>query len=479
MSAIGGPDEHSHTPQHSETSEHNYGQMTSGYDQNYEPEREFVLMPLFRRIGEMLGLRRNREAEYIYEPENTASADQNLSRVVEFQEQSVLPETAIQYSEPQWPAESRPSAPVIPMVTEEHHQPTQSWADEEEDVLQLESETPHIAEPVVQQSTVESHEIAAEPQALDRRHESPVARTFADEAAHEPVIATRDETPETERTESVVEEWPAPPAQVAGPATLPSRQRNPDEVRQLVAPLREAAVKITAIMAQVAEWLRAKEEEFLKSAETNVVQANARQESAFPSAASDPLLPAEAEPIAAQQTDVASLQPEPVWREHVGDSSTQHELRPVPIQFVAKPDRPLSASSVPFWKRVNWAEEFTPKRVAVLGGLAMAVLLVLGISLARRPASSVLPEQQAHSIQPGGVTVTTHPSSAPMPAKVAHKTAASDGASAIPQQHRSRRARTEAYDDEPDVVVHHYDIAKKPSPVKQTNVAGVRHYSDM
>src|SRR5690349_10215536 len=36
-------------------------------ESTYVPEREFVLMPLFRRIGEMLGIRRREEPEYIYE----------------------------------------------------------------------------------------------------------------------------------------------------------------------------------------------------------------------------------------------------------------------------------------------------------------------------------------------------------------------------------------------------------------------------
>ena len=38
------------------------------------PEREFVLMPLFRRIGELLGIRREEETEYLYEPEPESSA---------------------------------------------------------------------------------------------------------------------------------------------------------------------------------------------------------------------------------------------------------------------------------------------------------------------------------------------------------------------------------------------------------------------
>jgi hypothetical protein len=36
----------------------------------------------------------------------------------------------------------------------------------------------------------------------------------------------------------------------------------------------------------------------------------------------------------------------------------------------------------------------------------------------------------------------------------------------------------ESDDNDPEVVTHYYSN-KKPSPVKQTTVAGVRHYSDM
>jgi hypothetical protein len=179
-----------------------------------------------------------------------------------------------------------------------------------------------------------------------------------------------------------------------------------------------------------------------------------------------------------QQTEVPAVQRELAWRDRNPDFIAAREPLPQPIQFVAKPDRPLAPPSVPFWKRINWAEEFTPKRVAVLGGLAMAVLLVLGISLARRPASSVLPEQQTRSLEPGGVTVTTHPVAAPIPAQVLRKASATERPAPVPQ-HRSPRAGAGAYDDGPDVIIHHYDTAKKPSPVKQTTVAGVRHYSDM
>jgi hypothetical protein len=179
-----------------------------------------------------------------------------------------------------------------------------------------------------------------------------------------------------------------------------------------------------------------------------------------------------------EQDEVPAMQRELAWRERHDDSIGTREPLPAPIHFLAKPDRPLTPPPIPIWKRVNWAEEFTPKRVAVLGGFAMAVLLVVGISFARRPASSVLPEQQTGAIEPGGVTVTAHPVASPAPPRVLRKTAANERPSPM-RQHRSPRASANDYDDGPDVVIHHFDTAKKPSPVKQTTVAGVRHYSDM
>jgi hypothetical protein len=475
MSAIG-PDEHSST-QYSEASEqHNTAASGSEYDPNYEPEREFVLMPLFRRIGEMLGFRRSPEAEYVYQPEQNAPAQQPVPQTAEPQQEVVLPETAIQYSEPQLPAETQvltesalPGQPYQQDVTHDQN---------EEDVLQLEPHTPHHAsDNGVHESFEEFPQWHSEPVEIEAQ---PEFTAPSNQTADEPLVAARSEAPEMEPalTRSVVEEWPVP-VQPASPSPATAPKRSPEEVRQLVAPLREAAVKITAIVAQAAEWLRAKEEEFLRSAETIAAESKREQQSLRSSSAHvDSRIEDSAVTGTLHGAEVPAVQRELAWREKRDASSMPREPLPAAIQFIAKPDRPLRAPSVPFWKRVNWAEEFTPKRVAVLGGLAMAVLLVLGISFARRPASSVLPEQQTRSLEPGGVTVTTHPAAAPVPPQVLRKASATERPSPVPQ-HRSRRATADDYDDGPDVIIHHYDTAKKPSPVKQTTVAGVRHYSDM
>ena len=477
MSAIGGPDEHS-SMEHSERSEQfNPAEIRSEYDPNYEPEREFVLMPLFRRIGEMLGLRRSAETEYVYEPEQSTPAGEPVMRTSEPQEEVMLPETAIQYSEPQLPAENPPviySGPVV----EDPHQEERRQQVVEEEVLQLESDSSaDLADTRVHEPAEELREEHAQPAGIDLEQDFRPVPLIGEEIADEPLVAARSESPETKHVRSNVEEWPAPP-QIASTSTGPARKRNPEEIRQLVAPLREAAVKITAIVAQAAEWLRAKEDEFLRSAETIAAESKLEQESLR---SSSPQLESPTQHSASSTTiqpdEVPAVQRELAWRERSADSASRRQPLPAPIQFVAKPDRPLATPTVPFWKRVNWAEEFTPKRVAVLGGVAMAVLLVLGISFARRPASSALPEQQTGSLEPGGVTVTVHPVAAPVPPQVLRKASATERPSPVPQ-HRSRRASTDE-DNEPDVIVHHYDTARKPSPAKQTTVAGVRHYSDM
>src|SRR5690349_20119312 len=104
----------------------------------------------------------------------------------------------------------------------------------------------------------------------------------------------------------------------------------------------------------------------------------------------------------------------------------------------------------------------------------MAMLLVAGVTLARRPASEVLPPQP-RPVQPSGVTLSTHPASpaAKSPTLQPHRSASpARQAAAAP-----RAKRAAAYDDEPDVVTHYY--RSKPSPSKQATVAGVKHYSDM
>lgn len=475
MSAIGGSDEHSSSPQDPETSsDYTSAETASDYDQSYEPEREFVLMPLFRRIGQMLGIRRSQEPEYVYEPEQGNPRQEPAVNNVEVQEQVVLPETAIQFCEPQLPAEER--RPAIESAPAFEQQPSQelSHSPIEEDVLELDSDAQSIPSHILQESAAEIDGDDAQPIGAEVDEGVHAAPPISDAITDEPLVALHSEAPEMEPIPPVMEQWPVHSAQtINNPA---SRKRSQEEIRQLVAPLREAAVKITAIVAQAAEWLRAKEEEFLRGAEIVAPETKREQQNLPSSAQLESMAEDSSLGNTLDENEVPGLQRELAWHER-SEGVVHNEPRPTPIQFVAKPDRPLSIPAVPFWKRINWADEFTPKRVAVLGGLAMAVLLVLGISLARRPASSVLPEPQARSIEPGGVTVTTHPVSAPVPPQVLRKTSTSDRPSRVPQ-HRVRSTASEAY-DEPDVVVHHYDINKKPSPVKQTTVAGVRHYSDM
>ena len=73
MSASIGPDENSQAPQDLEASEQqgftSSDQGAPDYDPEYVAEREFVLMPLFRRIGQLLGLRRHDEPQHIYQSE--------------------------------------------------------------------------------------------------------------------------------------------------------------------------------------------------------------------------------------------------------------------------------------------------------------------------------------------------------------------------------------------------------------------------
>ena len=188
-----------------------------------------------------------------------------------------------------------------------------------------------------------------------------------------------------------------------------------------------------------------------------------------------------------QRLDAPALQREAAWQPRhtepmlsepvqAGSVNTSRES----LTGERKPRLVAAPVRVPYWKRVDWAQEFTPKRVAVLGGLAMAVMMVLGISLARRPASSMLPpqQQQAHTHQPGGVTLTAHPAAAAKSSpQSARRISASPNAAAAPVgRHSNREAE---YNDGPDVVTHYYNGKPKPSPAKQNTVAGVRHYSDM
>jgi hypothetical protein len=137
------------------------------------------------------------------------------------------------------------------------------------------------------------------------------------------------------------------------------------------------------------------------------------------------------------------------------------------LSLVSKP------KALPFWQRIDWARQFTPKRVAILGASIMAILIVLGISFARRPAADELP-QQTRAIEHGGVTLTTHPQTATVTRQAQ---SARQPASTKPAQYS--QAHRASNDNGPDVITHYYGSKPKPSPIPQTAASGVRHYSDM
>jgi hypothetical protein len=293
-------------------------------------------------------------------------------------------------------------------------------------------------------------------------------------------------------------------------------QSTAEQSTDLTAPLREAAVKLSAAISQAAEWLHRKEEEILRGAElpqsTAAPNSDARALQAVDSqrrVEPVPDLPLEAHTLIAstpvvipqverhhfdvpidsdsRNIEPPALQREVMWQGRRPEEASRElmqehsaDARPEFTVPARKPRLVPAPVRVPYWKRVDWAQEFTPKRVAVLGGLAMAVMMVLGISLARRPASSMLPpqQQQARTHEPGGVTLTTRPTlaakTAPRPTR---RASASSNSAAAPVAHHSNREPE--YNDGPDVVTHYYNGKPKPSPSKQSTVAGVRHYSDM
>ncbi|HVH87358.1 MAG TPA: hypothetical protein VM912_11575 [Terriglobales bacterium] len=477
MSAPFGPDEQSHTAQHSEVSEHqdpiNQDQSALDYNGDYIPEREFVLMPLFRRIGEVLGLRRREEPQYFEsEPENHASETQQAQAEVHSQAETIRSFTG-----------AGPLAPSLAPQAEHELQEDPLGRD----LLDVESDLP---EPVVprQDTHLEEESQAAPFQSADNSQEAfepiqtrfeavePTAQEY-ESAAEEPIAEAPTVTRRAEQGLAPELVQPRPTAQ---------------DVQELVAPLREAAAKISEAVAQAADWLRLKEEEILRRADLPAQKPLGQQEHKDQSPFFMPLeahnlaasTPAEPEPALEQAKEVPAVLPEPAWQQRSADMEGA-ESKQQPTMIYRNQDHPamrprpqLVPPAPPLWKRINWAEEFTPKRVALLGGLVMAVLLVVGVSLARRPASSVLPEQQqTRSLEPHGVTVTTHPvSAAQAPTRQTRRGAPAPQPSPVRGQHHSQRAAE--YDGgDPEVVTHYY--SKKPSPVKQTTVAGVRHYSDM
>lgn len=425
------------------------------YDPNYVPEREFVLMPLFRRIGEMLGIRRKNE-DWAPEPavsQTSMAEPEHLStsaaRVPD--EQDLSPSPVMQLGVEAPPI---PDSDVLGIEEEFVHEPS---SEQPEPVMAAEVPEPK-AEPVLT-----AHDVPAEPKPAIVYHEQiepePAVAYVGEEALPEPIASEQH---------AVVPPVDLVAIRQTRPQPTPARPvLTQEDIAQLIAPIteaaREAAAKISAAMSQAAEWLHTKEEEIVRRAE--LALESKRAGVSQPSAADAPKWESDSAP---------ALQREAAWIESGGiPVARAKEARPAERRpLVIKPKRPV------LWKRIDWAQEFTPKRVAVLGGVAMAMLMVVGVSLARRPASSVLPHETTHVLQSGGVTLTTHPrttAALPSPTSAAKQaTPASQRQSVAP----TRGARRAAYDDGPDVVTHYYN-KQKPSPVHQSTVAGVKHYSDM
>lgn len=446
------PEDDSYTRFSAEPLSQNLGSVQSDNSEpgpEYVPEREFVLMPLFRRIGQMLGIRKQEEAEYLYVPETAAP-----------------PQVRAEMR-----AEALPAVEVKPEIRAvEPFEPAAS-----EDVLGLEQE------------------IEPEPVAADQSWSSEPQPTYFEapaELAHEPVHVEAplvpvlvdpkpkqfEAEPQITRLEPVV----AIPAVIAEPlpsATQPGALSH-QEAADLAAQVREAASKISAAVAQAAEWLHNKEAEILRRAELPLAPEKPVEQTAdiVPVQQRLTVLPSSPSEISErEESQVPALQREAAWRQERRNVSQKGPIE-IPVRRTVKAPKFRrqfvlpKAATLAFWKRIDWSREFTPKRVAVIGAFAMAILMILGISLARHP--SELP-QQTRRIEPGGVTLTTHPGApvAQVPAQP------QQAASARPTTHAAPR-RASASDDGPEVVTHYYG-KPKPSPVHQSTSAGVHHYSDL
>jgi len=474
----------------------------------YIPEREFVLMPLFRRMGELFGIRRGKEPEYIYEAASevppsdvrTAHGEASISQPGELRQSQTEDSTPVEdltnrWTEPETadplanqvagapaPLSFEPSA-TEPEVVAPAFDPSGPMAPTE----YFEQIPPQV---VSSSSTAEGE---LEVPAYEAQKEEGEA-SFDQTLQYEPETEA-----ELSHTAPIVDE-----SMVSSPtpSVQPNRKkvalRRKDEIDEAIAILREAASKVSLGISEAVEWLSAKEAELVRKAErslappprTRRVQPSARSAKPEQLGQSSPAVepPATAsEPVDTPVSSAApkweplqfpALQREVVWNEQAGSTEVQPPVsKPqpaglTPFSVKRRPALVQSARRVPFWKRIDWAEEFTPKRVAVLGGVMMAMLLVAGVTLARRPASDMLPPQP-RPVQPGGVTLSTHPANSATKSQTPGS--ASRAGQAATTSHRAKRAVAE--DDEPDVVTHYY--RSKPSPSKQAAVAGVKHYSDM
>ena len=363
-------------------------QQSSHEYENYVPEREFVLMPFFRRIGRRLGFGGN-------------PAEQST------------------YAEP--PEEAT-------------------------------SELPPVEQADLPPAPVAQQEVEAEI--------APAVVTFHSGAAS----ASEDKDA-------------AYPISTVDPAQTPAHG--------IVSSIELAAEKISGTLSGSAQWLQRRREQVLHAIKPreipaeDLVQVPQKEPIQFPHSESPAWneerqlaaeTPRSATPTAEEadaQLTVPALQRELAWDE---PSSEPQHVAMAPQQTSAAPE-PVSPPVATWWQhRIDWSKYLTSKRVALIGGLAMAALMIIGISLARRPAADILPQQTAtRPLEPGGVTLSTHP-------VVTRARTQRQGVPAASRTH-THKPHALADDDGPEVVTHYYN--QKPSPVHQATVNGVRHYSDL
>jgi hypothetical protein len=366
-------------------------QSPDEYD-TYVPEREFVLMPLFRRIGERLGLRRSVTEEPVHIAHAPIPTEQQVEKArvepVVAEQAPVAPASMVAQ-----PAEPEIAISALSVDSEAAPLESEALADPVASLIKAETPKRSIAAPVVELSRKASGALSGAAHWLAEKQEAILHRAKAPEILAEDLLRGPQKEP-----------IPFPKTEPAPPIIEPASERDP-----------------------------------------------------APSVAHD----------VDESFAVPALQREIAWAEHneaavpvaAGEQSSSVPAAPPPVAT--------------WWQhRIDWSRYFTSRRVALLGGLAMAALLMLGISLARRPAGDMLPQQTAtQPPEPGGVTLSTHPAvtrTRPQP-----QTAAPAAPAHV------RRAHAAVDDGGPEVVTHYYH--QKPSPIHQATASsdGVRHYSDL
>lgn len=470
MAHIAPNDDDSQTHQTSKSLEQafTYGDQSSisEVDADYVPEREFVLMPLFRRIGDMLGIRRAEQPEYIYVPEQvTPQPELAVAR----QPEGILTATRADTAEASLIAPLPPAEDVLGLESEIEPEPAIVEARPESELQSVPEEPEWEPQP-------QTLELAPEPVLQAEQHEQEL------EPKSEPLIVEAPPHMEPVLAQSQVE---IPQAVTAVPV-LTQKDAN-----ELVAQIRESAVRISAALAQAAEWFYTKEQEVLRRAEMPLAPEKPVEQKAQTWLAS----PVSAQPQISQvpewnDQEAPAIQRELAWQEAGNGSIPDKAVALAALNSKAATDAKAQKSrlqlvsnppALPIWQRIDWSKQFAPKRVAIMGAVVMAVLIILGISLARSSAPENLPKQ-TRAVEPGGVTLTSHPATTvavhPASAVAAPVPAERKPAISQPETH-PRPHGANRHEDGPEVVTHYYG-KPKPSPIPQSAAAGgVRHYSDM